>query len=160
MYFSSRGEPMETNRHGSKGSTALGCRRPFLSSPPIADMVRNQSQWLLPLQEANLEDSPRAAPSATPDFLLPSALQSGRWETRSGAGSRGWRLAARSPHFLPTAERDRTNSTCRFKVLPLSLLPQPLPASGCPWSASLVLMFLWDQSDSLGEFWSWKYLLR
>lgn len=49
---------METHRHGSKDSTVLGLGRTSLSRPPIADMVRNQSKWLLTLQVANLEDSP------------------------------------------------------------------------------------------------------
>lgn len=43
---------MESSRHGSRGDTALRLRRMFLSSPPTADMVRNQingsspSKWL------------------------------------------------------------------------------------------------------------------
>ena len=77
---------METHRHGSKESSAVGFRRTSRSRPLIADTVRNQSKWLLTLQVANLEESPQGALSATPDFLLPPLCNLAAGGQRIGSG--------------------------------------------------------------------------
>lgn len=78
MYFSSRGEPYGNLQTWFQGEHSLGTQKTVPVQPTRCRHGQKPKPMLLTLQVTNLEDSPQAALSATPYFLLPHALQSDR----------------------------------------------------------------------------------